>query len=68
MIPTMPQIVASKTVGVTVNNIRQLAANVQEASEVILKLETDANQVGAVLDVIKGIAEQTNLLALKRSD
>ncbi|WP_031568542.1 methyl-accepting chemotaxis protein [Rheinheimera texasensis] len=53
-----------QTVGVTVNNIRQLANNVQEASEVILKLETDANQVGAVLDVIKGIAEQTNLLAL----
>lgn len=53
-----------QTVGVTVNNIRQLAGNVQEASEVILKLETDANQVGAVLDVIKGIAEQTNLLAL----
>lgn len=53
-----------QTVGVTVNNIRQLASNVQEASEVILKLETDANQVGAVLDVIKGIAEQTNLLAL----
>lgn len=53
-----------QTVGVTVSNIRQLATNVQEASEVILKLETDANQVGAVLDVIKGIAEQTNLLAL----
>ena len=52
-----------QTVGVTVNNIRQLASNVQEASEVILKLETDANQVGAVLDVIKGIAEQTNLLS-----
>ncbi len=53
-----------QTVGITVNNIRQLANNVQEASQVILKLETDANQVGAVLDVIKGIAEQTNLLAL----
>ncbi|MBU2278146.1 MAG: methyl-accepting chemotaxis protein [Gammaproteobacteria bacterium] len=53
-----------QTVGVTVNNIRQLATNVKEASDVILKLETDANQVGAVLDVIKGIAEQTNLLAL----
>ncbi len=53
-----------QTVGITVSNIRQLATNVQEASEVILKLETDANQVGAVLDVIKGIAEQTNLLAL----
>ena len=53
-----------QTVGITVNNIRQLASNVQDASEVILKLEMDANQVGAVLDVIKGIAEQTNLLAL----
>lgn len=53
-----------QTVSVTVGNIRQLADNVQEASDVILKLETDANQVGAVLDVIKGIAEQTNLLAL----
>ncbi len=53
-----------QTVSVTVGNIRQLADNVQEASAVILKLETDANQVGAVLDVIKGIAEQTNLLAL----
>jgi methyl-accepting chemotaxis protein len=48
----------------TVQSIRQLAANVQETAEVIRKLESDSNQVGVVLDVIKGIAEQTNLLAL----
>lgn len=53
-----------RTVSVTVQNIRELASNVQEASTVITQLETDANQVGTVLSVIKGIAEQTNLLAL----
>ncbi|MCC5852277.1 MAG: methyl-accepting chemotaxis protein [Alkalimonas sp.] len=52
------------TVEQTVSNIKRLAGNVQEASTVITQLENDANQVGAVLDVIKGIAEQTNLLAL----
>lgn len=48
----------------TVSSIQQLAQNVQETAEVIRKLESDSNQVGVVLDVIKGIAEQTNLLAL----
>jgi methyl-accepting chemotaxis protein len=48
----------------TVQSIRQLAENVEETAEVIRKLESDSNQVGVVLDVIKGIAEQTNLLAL----
>ncbi len=48
----------------TVQSIQQLAANVEETAEVIRKLEDDSNQVGVVLDVIKGIAEQTNLLAL----
>lgn len=48
----------------TVQSIQQLAANVEETADVISKLEADSNQVGVVLDVIKGIAEQTNLLAL----
>lgn len=48
----------------TVQSIQSLAANVEETAEVIRKLEADSNQVGVVLDVIKGIAEQTNLLAL----
>ncbi|MCS4305931.1 methyl-accepting chemotaxis protein [Rheinheimera pacifica] len=52
------------TVIATVQNIQQLACNVQDASDVITQLEQDANQVGTVLSVIKGIAEQTNLLAL----
>lgn len=53
-----------QTVIATVQNIQQLAGNVQDASDVITQLEQDANQVGTVLSVIKGIAEQTNLLAL----
>lgn len=48
----------------TVRSIQDLANNVKETGDVIQKLESDSNQVGVVLDVIKGIAEQTNLLAL----
>lgn len=53
-----------QTVFSTVQNIEQLAKNLQQASATIAQLEQDSNQVGAVLEVIKGIAEQTNLLAL----
>jgi len=53
-----------RVVGNTVSSIQDLAANVAETADVIQRLETDTNQVGVVLDVIKGIAEQTNLLAL----
>lgn len=53
-----------QVVNQTVKQIKALANNVEETSEVIMQLEKDSNQVGAVLDVIQGIAEQTNLLAL----
>jgi len=53
------QVVAS-----TVSSINTLAAEMESASTVIKKLEADSENVGVVLDVIKGIAEQTNLLAL----
>ncbi len=48
----------------TVETIHQLARTVEESAEVIDHLDNDANQIGVILDVIKGIAEQTNLLAL----
>ncbi len=48
----------------TVGSINDLAAEVERAAEVIVKLEADTESVGGILDVIKGIAEQTNLLAL----
>jgi methyl-accepting chemotaxis protein len=41
-----------------------LAKDVEEVADVIQKLESDSNNIGGVLDVIRGIAEQTNLLAL----
>ncbi len=45
-------------------SIQELAQEVQTASEVMGKVEKDTNDIGTVLDVIKGVAEQTNLLAL----
>ncbi|MEW6990083.1 methyl-accepting chemotaxis protein [Colwelliaceae bacterium 6441] len=54
----------AEVVSATVNTIHQLAQTVERSSDVIDQLDNDANQVGAVLDVIRGIADQTNLLAL----
>ena len=48
----------------TVSTINLLANEIEGATSVIQKLETDSDNIGTVLDVIKGIAEQTNLLAL----
>lgn len=48
----------------SVNGINNLAQNVLEASDVIHRLDQDSEQIGSILDVIRGIAEQTNLLAL----
>lgn len=54
----------AQVVGATINSIRQLALEVESASESIQTLEQEAANIGAVLAVIRGIAEQTNLLAL----
>lgn len=48
----------------TVLSINSLASEIQNATGVINQLETDSDNIGTVLDVIRGIAEQTNLLAL----
>jgi methyl-accepting chemotaxis protein len=48
----------------TVSQIQQLAGEVESAASVIQELESNSEEIGTVLDVIKGIAEQTNLLAL----
>lgn len=48
----------------TAEEIEKLATEVESAAEVIHQLEQDSENIGGVLDVIKGIAEQTNLLAL----
>lgn len=51
-------------VNIAVNTIQELATDVENASSVINTVENYSNEIGTVLDVIRGIAEQTNLLAL----
>ena len=53
-----------RVVGDTIDAIDGLAGEVAGAAEVIHQLEADSENIGTVLDVIRGIAEQTNLLAL----
>jgi len=48
----------------TMSRIEQLAQEIQNASEVIRDLGQDSQEIGKILDVIRGVAEQTNLLAL----
>ncbi|YCO02584.1 methyl-accepting chemotaxis protein [Vibrio sp. VNB-15] len=48
----------------TVAAIRDLAGEIESASQVINTLDSDVSNIASVLDVIRGIAEQTNLLAL----
>ncbi|XSG84569.1 MAG: methyl-accepting chemotaxis protein [Methylohalobius sp. ZOD2] len=44
--------------------IAQLAKEIEDAAGVVKEVGHDSENIGTVLDVIKGIAEQTNLLAL----
>ncbi|MFD2113859.1 methyl-accepting chemotaxis protein [Thiorhodococcus fuscus] len=48
----------------SIDAIEALAHEVEQAAGVIHRLEADSDEIGKVLDVIRGIAEQTNLLAL----
>ena len=47
-----------------INAIEQLQQNIERATGVIEKLDSQSQNVGTVLEVIQKIAEQTNLLAL----
>ena len=44
--------------------IERLSISVGETGETVTRLAHDSNEIGGVVDVIKGIADQTNLLAL----
>jgi len=54
----------NQIVGNVMSDIQSLANDVQQTGDIIHDLETESENIGSVLDVIKGIAEQTNLLAL----
>ncbi len=53
-----------RVVNQAMDSINNLSQEMGRATEVIKELETDSDNIGTVLDVIRGIAEQTNLLAL----
>ena len=53
-----------QVVAKAIETIGQLAGAVEQVAGVIQRLETESNNIGTILDVIRGIAEQTNLLAL----
>ena len=48
----------------TIAIINHLAGDVEQGAHAVNRLREDSENVGAVLEVIRGIAEQTNLLAL----
>jgi len=48
----------------TINAINQVAGQIEQSAVVIHQLESDSDNIGSVVGVIKSIAEQTNLLAL----
>ncbi|MBN2886969.1 MAG: methyl-accepting chemotaxis protein [Chromatiaceae bacterium] len=54
----------TEVVGGAIVSIEALAQEIEAAASVIQRLENDSDNIGKVLDVIRGIAEQTNLLAL----
>lgn len=52
------------TVSEAERTIRDVAEQGEKASHVIATLKSESENIGSVIDVIRGIAEQTNLLAL----
>lgn len=52
------------TVAQTIDAINGLALQVTDSTRGMITLKKHSDQIGSVLEVIKGIAEQTNLLAL----
>jgi len=54
----------SVVVAANLKSIEELASEIINAEETIQLLEEKSNNIGTILDTIRGIAEQTNLLAL----
>ncbi|WP_133251312.1 methyl-accepting chemotaxis protein [Pokkaliibacter plantistimulans] len=48
----------------TMDSLHEVVSEMEKASTVIAHLESDGQNIGSVLEVIRSIAEQTNLLAL----
>ncbi len=66
---TANQASQSSTTGQNVVNtakdaIGRLAADIENTGQVVTQLASTTQEIGSILDVIRGISEQTNLLAL----
>jgi len=55
---------ANDKISESINGLSHLGSEINQASKIIQDLKNDSNEIGSVLEVIRGIAEQTNLLAL----
>jgi len=53
-----------RAVNAAIGDIRELSGKLEAAASTMNQLQEGAQNVGGVIDVIRGIAEQTNLLAL----
>jgi methyl-accepting chemotaxis protein len=53
-----------KIVRQIIDSIDHLAKGVEQAASALYELESDTNNIGTILDVIRSISDQTNLLAL----
>ncbi|TYK65720.1 methyl-accepting chemotaxis protein [Colwellia echini] len=53
-----------KIISHTITQMQSLSTNIDDVSKVVASLASESDNIGSVLDVIRGIAEQTNLLAL----
>lgn len=56
--------VGKREVNETIGVINNLVDEITAATNVVQELQTETDNIGSVLGVIRGIAEQTNLLAL----
>jgi len=54
----------SEVINGTISSMNTLAEGIGKAATVVANLEESSNEIGSILNVIKGVAEQTNLLAL----
>ncbi len=54
----------SKVIGQTLGDIRNIESAVNDAAEIVGRLDASSAKVNAVVNVIKEVADQTNLLAL----
>ncbi|GAA6152738.1 methyl-accepting chemotaxis protein [Pseudoteredinibacter isoporae] len=55
---------AINVVNTSIDDIQLLSQNIRAAADAVSELATNTNEIGSVIDVIRGIADQTNLLAL----